>query len=152
MGKKDKYYVKNSELLEEVVEFKESGIVSENLGKMLISIAESYASKGSYVGYTWISDMVSEAVLTCIKYLNNFDLNKSSNAFAYITQICKNSFKAFIKKQHTHSEIKDICYKSYEKFNESQSAYSTKSINYEDILIPTHGYKKKKKKKKKNLH
>lgn len=142
------YYIKNSDLLEEVIKYKETGVVSETLGKMIVSIAESYASKGSYVGYTWISDMISEAVLTCMKYLNNFDPEKSSNAFAYITQICKNSFKAFIKNQHKHSKIKDLCYKSYDKFVESQSTYSTKTINYENILLPTEEPQKRKKKKK----
>ena len=129
------YYVKNADLLEEVIRYKETDIISEELGEMLLMIARNYASKGSYSGYTWVSDMVSEAVLTCIKYMKNFKPEKSTNAFAYVTQICKNSFKAFIKDQNKHSDIKDLCYKSYTKFMESRSQrYSLSGINYETIL------------------
>jgi DNA-directed RNA polymerase specialized sigma subunit len=140
------YYVKNDELLLEVVKYKKTGIISDLLGEMILSIAESYASKGSYAGYTWVSDMISEAVLTCIKYISNFNPEKSSNAFAYITQICKNSFKAFIKNQNKHSKIKDLCYKSYDIFIENQGTYHTKAINYEDILISSETKKKRKRK------
>ena len=103
-----KYYVNNKDLLKEVIDFKKKGIASNALALMLINIAKRYSSKGSFARYTWREDMVSEAVLTCIKYLKNFNSEKSDNAFAYVTQICKNSFKAYIKKQTKHKEIKDI--------------------------------------------
>jgi len=109
----DGYYVKNSDLLAEIVEFKRTGKASEELGKMLMTIAENFSSKGSFAGYTWKKDMQSEAVLTCLKYVKNFDETRSTNAFAYITQICKNSFLTYIKDQNKHSDIKDICYKRY---------------------------------------
>jgi len=115
MSKKteDTYYVKNSDLLAEIVQFKIDGRASENLGRMIMMIAENLSSKGSFSGYTWKKDMVSEAVLTCLKYIKNFDETKSSNAFAYITQICKNSFLTYIKDQNKHSDIKDACYQQY---------------------------------------
>ncbi len=115
MSKKteETYYVKNSDLLAEIVQFKIDGRASENLGRMIMMIAENLSSKGSFSGYTWKKDMVSEAVLTCLKYIKNFDETKSSNAFAYITQICKNSFLTYIKDQNKHSDIKDACYQQY---------------------------------------
>ncbi|HRR48401.1 MAG TPA: sigma factor [Bacteroidales bacterium] len=114
MSKKDdNYYIKNSDLLAEIVVYKTKGRASEELGKMLLTIAENFSSKGSFAGYTWKKDMISEAVLTCLKYLKNFDEDKSQNAFAYITQICKNAFLTYIKEQNKHSDIKDICYREY---------------------------------------
>ena len=103
------YYVKNKDLIVEVIKFKEDGVASEELGQMLLAIATKLSTKGNFAGYTWRQDMISEAVLTCIKYLRNFKPEKSQNPFAYVTQICKNSFKAYIKKQKTHSLIKDTC-------------------------------------------
>ncbi len=126
-------YVNNKELLKEILKFKENNIISEELGDMLLKISNNYSSKGSFAGYTWRSDMVSEAVLTCIRYLKNFNPEKSTNAFAYVTQICKNSFKLYIKKQKTHSKIKDICYKTVSNYTESIS-YTRQTINYEDLL------------------
>jgi len=134
--KQSRHYIRNADLLREVIRYKETEVFSEELGAMLLTIARNYASKGSYSGYTWVPDMVSEAVLTCVKYLKNFNPEKSTNAFAYVTQICKNSFKAFIKDQHKHKDIKDLCYKSYTKFIESQKAYTLSGINYENVLDP----------------
>jgi hypothetical protein len=129
-------YVKNDELLKEIIIFKSVGHASEQLGMMLMKIAAHYSSKGSFSGYTWVSDMRSDAVLTCLKYLKNFDPQKSSNAFAYVTQICKNAFKAFIKNQNKHGEIKDICYNSYQNFIDNQGeSYMRKAIDYERIRI-----------------
>jgi len=107
------YYVKNSDLLAEIVQLKITGRASENFGKMLMMIAENLSSKGSFSGYTWKKDMQSEAVLTCLKYIKNFDETRSSNAFAYITQICKNAFLTYIKSQNKHGDIKNACYQQY---------------------------------------
>jgi hypothetical protein len=129
-------YVKNDELLKEIIQFKIDGRASENLGGMLMKIANHYSSKGSFSGYTWVNDMRSDAVLTCLKYLKNFDPAKSTNAFAYVTQICKNAFKAFIKNQNKHGDIKDICYNSYQNFIDNQGeSYMRKAIDYERIRI-----------------
>jgi DNA-directed RNA polymerase specialized sigma subunit len=131
MSKKgDNYYIKNSDLLAEIVIYKTNGRASENLGRMLLIIAENFSSKGSFAGYTWKKDMISEAVLTCLKYLRNFDEAKSQNAFAYITQICKNAFLTYIKEQNKHSDIKDICYREYSLLANKPA---NSAINYEAI-------------------
>jgi len=130
-----KNYINNEDLLTEVIKFKENGVVSEELGKMLLVLANNYSFKGNFVGYTWREDMVGEAVLTCIKYLKNFNPEKSRNAFAYITQICKNSYKLYIKEQNTHSYIKDVCYNAVDNFRSSNEiTYTSRSLDYEGML------------------
>lgn len=130
-----KNYVSNAELLLEIVDFKSTGIASEELGQMLLAIANNYSSKGNFVGYTWRNDMVAEAVLTCIKYLKNFNPEKSTNAFSYVTQICKNSFKLYIKDQNKHSKIKDICFNTITEFRrDNEETYTQKSLDYEQLL------------------
>ena len=148
MGKKKgNYYVNNKELLKEIVEYKETGVISEELGRMIFMIAKNYANKGSFSGYTWKEDMISEAMLTCIKYMHNFnpDKQKYPNPFAYITQICRNAFLNFIRKQKRHGEIKDRCFKHVNVI-EGNAGWVIKAINYE-IIRPK---KEKKKEKKKN--
>lgn len=144
MGRKNNsgHYVKNADLLTEIIVFKQTGVITENLGRMLLSIANNYTTKGNYIGYTWKSDMVGDAMLTCIKYLKNFDPARSSNAFSYCTQICSNSFKAYIKAQKKHSIIKDRCYQGYADLVEYTINDGTKAIDYE-ILSP--GKKRRKK-------
>jgi len=109
MSKKN--YVNNKDLLIEISDYKSSGVMSEKLGGMLLEIANNFSSRGSFAGYTWREDLVADGVLTCIKYLKNFDTNKSSQAFSYITQICYHAFLNYIKAQKKHSEIKDVLYK-----------------------------------------
>jgi DNA-directed RNA polymerase specialized sigma24 family protein len=135
--KKSIHYISNSDLLEEIIKFKKEGVMSEELGGMLLKIATQYSSKSNFSGYTWKQDMVSESVLTCVKYLKNFKPEKSTNAFAYVTQIIGNSFKLYITQQKTHSKIKDICYKGFELYQEEERDvihYTQKSLNYETIL------------------
>ena len=108
-----KNYVNNKELLQEIDDFQQTEVMSERLGEILLNIAEQYSSKGNFSGYTWRDDMVGEAVLTCVKYLKNFNREKSNNPFSYITQICYNSFVNYIKIQKKHSTIKDSLYKKH---------------------------------------
>lgn len=135
--KKNEHYITNEDLLKEVILFKEKKVMSENLGKMLLTIATHYATKSNFSGYTWKQDMIAESVLTVVKYLKNFNPDKSTNAFAYITQIIKNSFKLYITEQKKHSKIKDICHRGYLLYqddNKEMTGYVQKSLNYELIL------------------
>lgn len=127
-----KCYVKNETLIQEVVRYKDTGVMSEELGGMILNIATNYSNKGSFSGYTWKTDMIAEAVLTCVKYLKNFDPLRSNNAFAYVTKICHNSFKGFIKKENRHGKIKDILYKEC-LLETSFVPEDYKSIDYTDM-------------------
>lgn len=136
MKNEDGYYVTNEELVPEIVEFKRTKVMSERLGDMIIQIATNYSKKGSFFGYTWKDDMVSDAVLTCMKYLHNFDPDKEDekgikmkpNPFAYITIICHRAFLTYIKKQNKHSKIKDACYKN--GYILENNIYNDKGIDY----------------------
>lgn len=137
-------YVKNHMLVEEIIDFKKTGVASETLGHYLMLIANGLLSKGNFCSYTYRSDMASEAVLTCIKYLRSFNPERG-NAFAYITQICKHSAMAYIKKEHKHADIKSKCYDNYDDMVISQmddTGNDTKAICYQD-----YGERRKKKTK-----
>ena len=121
-----KAYVTNEKLLTEIRKYKETKKMSDELGKCILIIARRYATKPNYCGYTYIEDMISDAVLTVVKYLDNFDEKKSNNPFAYITQIVSNGFKASLNVEHGISKLKqslwddhaqDIC--RMEKFEQS---------------------------------
>ena len=121
-----KHYVKNADILKEIYTFKEtckynekgkyikdSGRIHHELGRMIMIISKGLCSKGNYSGYTWTDDMIAEGILTVCKYLHNFDPEKSNNPFAYITQICNNTFKSYIKGQKRHSVIKNTLYQEH---------------------------------------
>jgi DNA-directed RNA polymerase specialized sigma24 family protein len=78
--------------------------------------------------------MVSSAILTVVKYIHNFDVEKSNNPFAYISTICSRAFLQYIAYSNRHGEIKKYLYgrkpKSY--FDDTEY-YNTKAIDYEAI-------------------
>lgn len=134
MKKYGKKYISNKDLLPEVLKFKETGEVSEELGNMLLHMGYKYATKGNFANYTWKDDMVQQSIEICLNYLKNFDPNKQKkpNPFAYITTIFKNAFINYIKKQGRHSVIKDICYRKREVLFDGPT-YVNKGIDYQRL-------------------
>jgi len=135
-------YVTNKDLIPEIEKYKKQwddekktiiGKPSEELGRMILMIATKYAEKGNFTNYTWKDDMIGDAVFTCLKYIKNFDIEKSQNPFAYITTICRHAFINYIKKQQKHREIKDTCHKRYEILFDGP-VYICKAINYQRLI------------------
>jgi len=124
------HYVRNKDLIPEIKEFNKSGRISEELGRMLLLIAKNLSNKGNFINYTWKDDMIQEAVLTCCKYLKNFDLEVSNNPFAYITTICSHAFVNYINKQKRHSDIKDTLFHNRMDMDDESSSYRYKAIDY----------------------
>ncbi len=60
----------------------------EYIGECLLKIATKLSTAGNFVKYTWRDEMIQDAVMDCIKYLENFDEEKYKNPFAYFTQLC----------------------------------------------------------------
>ncbi len=136
------HYVRNKDLIPEIIKLGETELISEELGRMLLLIAKNLSNKGNFINYTWKEDMIQEAVLTCCRYLKNFDLNKSNNPFAYITTICNHAFVNYINKQKKHSEIKDKCFHNRDAVTEDEfMTYSYKAIDY--TVMSTEQKKKK---------
>ncbi len=50
--------------------------------------------------------MICDAIENCIQYIGNFNVEKSNNAFAYITQICYYAFLRRIQKEKKQVFIK----------------------------------------------
>lgn len=76
--------------------------------------------------------MKAEGILTVIKYLRNFNPEKSNNPFAYITTIISNSFIGYITKQKKHSQIKKDLFDNKEKFIEFDKSLASddRAIDY----------------------
>lgn len=73
----------------------------------LMQLTENYAKKSNFRGYTFISDMKSEAITTCVRYMKNFDGDISDNAFGYFSRIIERAFVYIIKKEKIQSELRN---------------------------------------------
>lgn len=108
--KEEKHYVKNSEFLEHMkVHIKAVNVAKDNnepipqvsnyIGECIVSIANKLANKPNFVNYPFRDEMISDGIENCLQYLNNFNPEKSSNPFAYFTQIIYFAFVRRIQKE-----------------------------------------------------
>lgn len=101
-------YLNNKELLIAVKESKEQGKMSTKLAHMLQLLCSKYATKGSFVNYSYNEDMQAYAMMMLVRTWNSFDPSKSTNPFAFFTQCIKNSFIQYLNHEKRQRTIRDL--------------------------------------------
>lgn len=76
------------------------------LGECFLKIATHLSYKPNFVNYMFREDMISDGIENCVQYIHNFDPEKSSNPFAYFTQIINYAFLRRIQKEKKQLDIK----------------------------------------------
>ena len=115
--KKKEHYVNNKEFLAAMVEYKklvteaedageEKPPVTNYIGECFLKIANHLSYRPNFINYTFRDDMVSDGIENCLQYLDNFNPAKSSNPFAYFTQIIYYAFVRRIQKEKKQVIIK----------------------------------------------
>lgn len=110
-------YVNNQEFLQALIYYKslikesensnsEPPAIPEYIGKCLFQIANRLATKANFANYSYKDEMISDGIENCIIYLNNFDPEKSSNPFAYFTQIIYFAFLRRIQREKKQLYVK----------------------------------------------
>lgn len=108
--KKPQHYVNNAEFLKHMTEHIDAVTVakaakqplpkvSDYIGECIVNIANKLANKPNFMNYPFREEMVSDGIENCLQYLNNFNPKKSSNPFAYFTQIIYFAFVRRIQKE-----------------------------------------------------
>jgi len=116
-NKKANHYVDNQEFLGAMVEFRNGVLKAKNIdakrprvpdyiGECFIQIATHLSYKPNFINYTFRDDMISDGVENCLQYIDNFDPAKSTNPFAYFTQIIYYAFLRRIQKEKKQLYIK----------------------------------------------
>jgi hypothetical protein len=115
--KKTENYVNNKDFLEaisvyrkKVLDAKEKGLpkprVPNYIGDCFLKIATHLSYKPNFVNYMFRDEMISDGIENCLQYIHNFDPEKSSNPFAYFTQVIYFAFLRRIAKEKKQLEIK----------------------------------------------
>lgn len=110
-------YVSNKEFLEALIEYrnkcfkaKEEGQprpqIPPYIGKCLLQIATRVGYKPNFASYSYKEDMISDSYENMCRYILNFDPEKSSNPFAYFTQITHFAYLRRIKLEKREQEKK----------------------------------------------
>lgn len=119
MAKRDKSrdYVDNEKFYQAMIEWKklvneaeasgeERPPASEFIGECYLKIAENLVLRPNFIGYSFRSDMVSDATEQAITYAHNFNPEKSKNPFGYFTQIMYYAFLRRIAKEKKQMSLK----------------------------------------------
>ena len=122
--KKKPHYVNNGDFLKSLIEYNEKckeakanntpePIVPNYIGECFIKIAEHLSRKPNFISYSFRDEMIADGIENSLMYFRNFDPLKSSNPFAYFTQIIYFAFLRRIAKEKKQLYVK---YKATEQF------------------------------------
>lgn len=95
-----KHYVTNKTLVPEIIKSKEQGELTPEAIKMLIMLSERAIRKLQYKNPEDRRDCLAFAQMDLFKYWDRFNPEKSTNAFAYYTQIAKKGYAKGWNKLH----------------------------------------------------
>ena len=118
MGRKRSiYYINKTELLNELKQYNEDDIISEELGLMLLKIAQRYSSRANFIGYSYRDEFVCDAVYRMVDQLKKINVNHPNcQPFSYLTKMCHRCFIARIMKEKKYQNLKQELTEKY--FNE----------------------------------
>jgi hypothetical protein len=163
------HYVNNKDLLDAIIDMKkkvkeaeEQGlpkpIVSNYIGECILKIATHLSYKPNFINYSYRDDMILDGVENCIQYIDNFNPDKSSNPFAYFTQIIYYAFLRRIAKEKKQSYIKgkliqDMPFEAFElqegdegqEFRNAYLDFMQNNHTFDDTFIQRKKDKRKKK-------
>jgi hypothetical protein len=104
-----KQYCSNKEMIAELQQFKDTGVMSDSLGKMFIDIANKL---GGHTSFRYYNNNIKDELISCAIYrmvanAHKFDLTReNANAFSYFTQVAWNAFVFACKQHYKHMNIK----------------------------------------------
>ena len=73
------------------------------LGDCFLKIATHLSYKPNFVNYMFRDEMISDGIENCLQYIHNFNPEKSSNPFAYFTQVIYFAFLRRIAKERKNN-------------------------------------------------
>ena len=140
--KRSEHYVNNKEFLAALEVYiaqvnraklndKEPPQIPRYIGECFLKIANHLSYKPNFVNYMFKDDMICDGKENSVRYIHNFNPEKSKNPFAYFTQIIYYAFLRRISQEKKQLEIKNkILEKS--NFDEVFDSNDLDASNYSD--------------------
>lgn len=112
-GKQRNNYIDRDELHSEMKAYKDTGVISERLGQLFITMVDHILGHSNFRNYTQDvrEEMKSHALLLLVKYSHNCDAYQrdARQTFNYITTIifnaCKQILQKYYKRLNTQREL-----------------------------------------------
>ena len=100
--------ITSAQIYEQWKNWKETGIISDQMAKMMLEVARKITGNHRFCGYDeeMKRDMVQEAVLKIIKNLKNMKEEHHDSFFGYWSMTVYSAFYNFLNKWHKEQERK----------------------------------------------
>ena len=119
------HYVDNKKFYAEMLRYRNMCVEAEKEGKQqprvpnyigdcIMRIAYKLSNKPNFINYPFKEEMIGDGIENCIMYVNNFNPDKSTNPFAYFTQII---YYAYLRRIEKEKKALYTKYKATEMFN-----------------------------------
>ncbi len=113
-------YVNNKEMLAAIIKYRKDcraakkaklpkPKIPDSIGRQIQLIAINLSHKQNFSAYTFVNDMIGDAIENCIMYFDNFDPKTSKYPFAYFSKI---TFYAFVRRIQREKKQLYIKYKA----------------------------------------
>lgn len=102
MARTKNVYLTSDEIYEEWKQWKETGVISERMGKQMMTLAQNVITSHHFSGYSkeMRDDMISDGVMKIIKNLHNMKEEYKSSFFSYWTRCCWTAFIVYLSKHY----------------------------------------------------
>jgi len=104
---KEKGYLSNKQMFEEVLICQKLNKVSDKLGGMFMILSRKYSSKPNFSGYSYRDELINFGIIACVGALHKFKATTSENPFSYYTSIIHNAFVQVLNKEKRQQQIRD---------------------------------------------
>lgn len=108
------HYVDNPKLWNDFIQFRidnaervAAGLrpnIPDSIGKPILEICTRLSYRFNFINYAFREEMVGDAIEVCIRYIWNFDPEKSKNPFSYFTLV---AFRAFVRRIQRERKMSD---------------------------------------------
>jgi len=147
VARKKQHYVDNEKFLVVMADYREKylqakdeeeelPIIPDYAGECFLKIAERLSHRPNFINYAFREEMVSDGIENCVMYASNFNPEKSTNPFAYFTQIIYFAFLRRIEKEKKQLYIK---YKTMEEYSSLEDHVDMGEMSSEDSMAVSAG-------------
>lgn len=126
-GNKKKNYIEKSDFLQAMTESQSLGQPTEKYAEGCMLIANHLLQSRQFRGYSihLKEDMLSNALVCCMKAINKFNIEKTNNAFGYITRTIWTSFIMVLRQHYRYINLKNKLMEHQLELMDDQTAKRT---------------------------
>jgi DNA-directed RNA polymerase specialized sigma24 family protein len=130
------------------------------IAESIMKICTRLSYRPNFINYSYKEEMIGDAIENCIRTAKNFNPEKSTNPFSFITTIAWNAFLRRIQSEQKQSHIKAKMIEELpmdelmdvQEHDEETLSYHNQFIEFLRENSYTHSPDQPKRKKKKQLH